>query len=81
MKPEDIKVRVVFTEGYAQRYTAACLEVLERRKKREALEKGMDFSMGAFSVPRVEDTMEFTGTGNYYQSAGKTVVSSTVERG
>ena len=36
IKPEDIKVTVTFTEGCRERYTAACLKVLERRERREA---------------------------------------------
>lgn len=39
IKPEDIKVKVTLTEGYAQRYTAACLEVLENRRRKEALKE------------------------------------------
>lgn len=38
MKAEDIKVRVVFTDGYAQRYTEACLKILERRQRQHVLE-------------------------------------------
>lgn len=37
LKPEDIKVKVTLTEGYAERCTAACLEVLEQRKRKEEL--------------------------------------------
>lgn len=34
IKSEDIKVSVTFTPGYQERYTAACLRVLEKRKRR-----------------------------------------------
>lgn len=34
IKSEDIKVSVIFTPGYQERYTAACLRVLEKRKRR-----------------------------------------------
>lgn len=36
---DDIKVRVEFTPGYRERFTAACLEVLANRKRMEELEK------------------------------------------
>lgn len=32
IKSEDIKVSVIFTPGYQERYTAACLRVLAKRK-------------------------------------------------
>ena len=31
--PDDIKVRVVFSEEYRERYTKACLDVLDKREK------------------------------------------------
>lgn len=34
MKKQEVKVKVVFTDGYQQRYTAACLEQLRRRGKK-----------------------------------------------
>lgn len=34
IKSEDIKVSVIFTPGYQERYTAACLRVLAKRKNR-----------------------------------------------
>lgn len=34
MKPEDIEVEVIYTEGYQQRFTAACLRQLRLREKR-----------------------------------------------
>ena len=34
IKSEDIKVSVIFTPGYQERYTAACLRVLAKRKSR-----------------------------------------------
>lgn len=41
-KPEkEIKVRLVLTEGYRQRYTQACLDVLRERERRARLEKGI----------------------------------------
>lgn len=39
IKPEDIKVTVTFTEGYQERFTAACLKVLERRERNAALDR------------------------------------------
>ena len=39
IKPEDIKVTVTYTEGYRERYTAACLAVLERRERNVALDR------------------------------------------
>ena len=38
IKPEDIKVTVTYTEGYRERYTAACLKILERRRKQQEME-------------------------------------------
>lgn len=38
MKPVDIKVNVTFTDGYAQRYTAACLRQLDLRSKKIELQ-------------------------------------------
>ena len=32
MKREDIKAKVEFTDGYATRFTVACLKQLEKRK-------------------------------------------------
>jgi len=37
-KKENIKVEVVFTEGYEKRFTEAYLKVLEAREKRKFLE-------------------------------------------
>lgn len=34
---EDIKVKVVFTEGYEKRYTEVCLKVLAAREKKGIL--------------------------------------------
>lgn len=36
MKPEEIKVKVTFTEGYEKRFTEACLNQLRNREKKEA---------------------------------------------
>lgn len=36
-KKEDIKVKVIFTEGYEKRYTEACLKVLAAREKKGIL--------------------------------------------
>lgn len=33
MTPDDIKVRVVYSEGYRKRYTKACLDILAIREK------------------------------------------------
>lgn len=38
INPEDIKVNVTFTEGYAQRFTAACLRQLEIRRNKSNLQ-------------------------------------------
>ena len=35
INPDDIKVTVTFTEGYRERYTAACLKILDRRRRQE----------------------------------------------
>ena len=35
---EEIKVQVEFTEGYEERFTKACLEKLEQRKRRQQKE-------------------------------------------
>lgn len=32
---KEIKVKVQFTEGYKQRYTKACLEILRKREAKE----------------------------------------------
>lgn len=37
-KKENIKLEVVFTEGYEKRFTEAYLKVLEAREKRKFLE-------------------------------------------
>ncbi len=37
MEKEGIKVSVTFTDGYQQRYTAACLRQLEKRRKCQEL--------------------------------------------
>ena len=41
INPDDIKVTVTFTEGYRERYTAACLKILERRRKKQEMERQM----------------------------------------
>lgn len=41
INPEDIKVMVTYTEGYRERYTAACLKILERRRKQQEMERQM----------------------------------------
>jgi len=38
MKKPEIKVRLELTEGYRQRFTAACLKRLKEREERERLE-------------------------------------------
>jgi hypothetical protein len=39
IKEEDIEVVVVYSEGYEQRFTEACLKVLAEREKRKQLEE------------------------------------------
>lgn len=36
-KPEDIKVKLILTDGYEQRFTEACLKQLRRREEIAAL--------------------------------------------
>ena len=50
IKSEDIKVTVTFTPGYQERYTAACLRVLEPRQ-------------GTARIGRVLTAPEYRGTG------------------
>lgn len=37
INPDDIKVTVTLTEGYRERYTAACLKILERRRRQQEM--------------------------------------------
>jgi uncharacterized protein (UPF0335 family) len=39
MKPGEIKVKVIFTEGYQQRFTAACIRQIRRREAAEKQER------------------------------------------
>ncbi|MFQ9509486.1 MAG: hypothetical protein ACLRZ7_00745 [Lachnospiraceae bacterium] len=44
-KPQEIKVRVVYTEGYRDRFTEACLKQLKKKQAQSAhlnLIKGED---------------------------------------
>lgn len=36
---EDIEVKVVYSEGYEQRFTEACLKVLAERERSKKLEQ------------------------------------------
>ncbi|WP_343247756.1 hypothetical protein [Diplocloster hominis] len=37
--PEEIKVKVTYTEGFEKRFTEACLEQLRQREENEKIEK------------------------------------------
>lgn len=37
MKLPDIKVKIEFTEGYEQRFTKACIDILKKRERREEI--------------------------------------------
>ena len=39
MKNKEIKVKVTFTEGYEERFTKACLEVLLKREEKKKIEE------------------------------------------
>lgn len=34
---KEIKIKVTFTEGYQERYTKACLEVIRKRTSKEII--------------------------------------------
>lgn len=53
IKPEDIKVNVTFTEGYAQRFTVACLHQLEMRRKKSELQTNAPEPVCGSAVPRI----------------------------
>ena len=38
MKKKEIKVEVIFTEGYKERFTQACIKVAKRREERKELQ-------------------------------------------
>lgn len=53
IKSEDVKVKVTFTEGYRQRFTAACLKQLELREKRQRREQPINISLFKMAVADV----------------------------
>lgn len=58
IKPEDIKVNVTFTEGYAQRFTAACIRQLEMRRKKSELQTNTPEPVCGSAVPGIQAGMD-----------------------
>lgn len=73
MKAEDIKVRVVFTDGYAQRYTEACLKILERRQRRHVLEAMAADAVSAAAVSGLAPGLGGSLPSDHHQPKGSAV--------